>query len=148
MALANRIDVSVALYELLKLVVWDTGRGWNYTSRRLQIWTDCPAQPAMYLTQGDEVWVRTTGQPPIRVWKYQIVVYQNVGMDQTVESPGDENDLIMGAIEEALAGPHPGQPETLGGTVHSVKIVGEVLKDAGDLDGQSAIMIPIEVMVP
>lgn len=146
--MTDRRTVGRALHALLASAQWD-GRGFAYTSERLQLWDDVPAQPALMTQEGDERFTQTTRGVPLRVWEYRAVIYQRLGVDTSMERPADENDLIMGAIEELIPdGTTPDGNQTLGGLVHSVKIVGTVLKDDGALDGQAMIVVPIEVIVP
>lgn len=145
----DRRTVGQALHALVAGLTWDSpARGFAYTSQRLQLWDDVPAQPALMSQEGDERWTQTTRGLPIRVWEYRLVIYQRTGTDTSLARPADENDLIMGAIEDAIPSTDPDRNQTLGGLVHSVKIVGTVLKDDGSLDGQAMIVVPIEVIVP
>jgi len=146
---ADRKTVSTALFELLKGISWgNPASGWAYSSERLQHWEDCPQQPALYVQEGDERWTQVTRFEAIRTWEYKIVVYQDSAKNESNPRPADTNDAIMAAIEAALGMDQAGNHQTLGGLVHSVKIVGTVLKDSGDLDGQGFLGVPIEVIVP
>lgn len=146
---SERSTVGQALHDLLCTAQWDSpARGWAYTSQRLQLWDDVPAQPSMITQEGDERFTQTTRGLPLRVWEYRVVIYQNAARDTSNPRPADENGLIMGALEALMPSDTPDQLQTLGGLVHSVKIVGTVLKDDGALDGQGMLVVPIEVMVP
>ena len=150
MSQPDRRTVGRALHALLASATWDSpARGFAYTSERLQLWDDVPAQPALMTQEGDERHTQTTRGLPLRIWEYRVVVYQNLGRNSSLDRPADENDLIMGALESLLPdGTQADLNQTLGGLVHSVKIVGTVLKDDGALDGQAMIVVPIEVIVP
>jgi len=146
----DRRAIGRALHALLAGIVWDSpARGFAYTSERLQLWDDVPTQPAMMTQEGDERHTQTTRGMPLRILEYRVIVYQRTGVDTSLPRPADENDLIMGAIEEAIPdGSEPDLNQTLGGLVHSVRISGTVLKDDGAMDGQAMIVVPIDVIVP
>ena len=145
----SRSDVGRALHALVAGITWDSpARGFAYTSHRLQLWDDVPAQPAMMTQEGDEQWTQTTRGLPIRVWSYRIVVYHRTGADSSVERPADESSLILEALESAIPSLDPDLRQTLGGLVHSVKIVGTVMKDDGAMDGQAMLVVPVEITVP
>ena len=144
----SREAVSNGVYALLSGISWDTpARSWAYTSQRMQIWTDCPAQPAMYMTEHDEHPTQKTRLLTRNEREFQVVVYQDTAKDGL--TPGKvENNLILDAIEDALRPPPGQETQTLGGLVHHCWIEGDVFRDSGDLDGQGCITVPIRVLVP
>lgn len=148
--MSNRHEIVASkLYEMVCAVTWgETNRSWAYTSERLQSWDDCPAQPAMYLMQGDEQVARTRSLESISVLEFSIVVYQDTGKDTTIDRPARENDLIYEAIFDAFRAIGPDGRVTLGGLVHDAWIEGTVMKDGGELDGQGMLFIPVKVMLP
>lgn len=141
-------EVFLRLWNLVSVVTWDTpARGFEYKSRRLQLWTDCSAQPALYMIEHDDEVARGTRLPYREIWKAELVVYQDTAKDPAVVGSA-ENNLILDAIRAVLAPSDPEGEVTLGGLVHSVKIDGVVFRDGGDLDGQGVMVIPVRVMIP
>lgn len=123
---------------------------WQYKSRRLQSWVDCPVQPAFYQVEHDEEPTRKTGMPAKLVLEAKWVVYQNLGKD-TSAVPSILNNLIMDQFDlvfQDLAGSPHDFRQSLGGLVYSAYIDGKVFRDAGDLDGQGVIVLPIKIIVP
>lgn len=147
---SNRTQVGAAITALLQNVRWGTPeRGFAYTSERLQTWDDCPAQPALYVVEGDERRTQVTNMGAVREWEYRVVVYQDTGRDTSLPRPATENDLILDALEARIEDVDtPDDRQTLGGLCHRARIDGPILKDSGDLDGQAMIVFSIWVMVP
>lgn len=150
----DREAIYTALYALGSVVEWgDPARTFSTISRRLAHWDDCPAQPGFYQVEHDDEFpVEKRGLPYSVILKAQWVVYQNTGKDPKA-IPSTENNLIMDALQEALrARMEPGvqfaDRLTLGGLVHDCHISGRVFKDAGNLDGQGVIVVPIDILVP
>lgn len=149
----QREPIFAALFALGQAVTWDSPeRTWQTASRRVQHFSKCSDQPALFQVEGDESPHQVTGMPYKWVLKAHWLVYQNTGLDpQTV--PATENNLILDALQAAL-GPQivPGAPFTdrctLGGLVYSVKISGNVLKYDGAIEGQGVMTIPLEILVP
>lgn len=146
----TRVQIGQAITALLGGVTWDSpARGFAYTSERLQIWDDCPSQPALYVVEGDERFAQISGLGPVRDMEYRVVVYQDVGRDPTNPRPATENGLILDALETAIAqSDTPDQRQTLGGLCHHARIDGTIMKDAGDLDGQAMVVFSVWVLVP
>jgi hypothetical protein len=145
----TRTQVGRALHALVAGARWgDPQTGFAYTSQRLHLWDDVPAQPAMMTQEGDERWSQTTRGLPLRIWEYRLIIYHSAGRDTTVERPADESGAILDALEALFLSADPDRLQTLGGLVHSVKITGTILKDDGALDGQAMIVVPIDVTVP
>lgn len=147
-----RTEIGQRLMDMLSKVTWGDGqpRGFVYTSERLQDWDQAPAQPALYVTEGDENYKQPGGvMPPIRDIEFRVVVYHDVGKDTSHPRPATENDMILEAFEKVMLNfDTPDQRQTLGGLVHHARIEGTIMKDSGDLDGQAMLLVPIWVMIP
>jgi hypothetical protein len=121
-------------------------------SRRVELFSDCPAQPACYQAEHGDMVAKVTGMPYKTVLEAKWIIYQNVAQDPN-QLGAVENNLIIGGCYRALA-PRPDDPgfhdrrNTLGGLVHHCFISGNLFKDPGDLDGQGMMVIPIKVLVP
>lgn len=145
---ASRETILSALFDLGKGVQWDSPlRGFAYSSRRLQNWVECPVQPAFYQVEHDEMPTQKTGMLSLRRWEAKWVIYQNVGKNQS-SIPATENNMILDALDAALLPPPGFETQTLGGLVHHCYIEGTIFRDAGDLDGQGVMVIPIKILVP
>ena len=126
---------------------------WEYTSQRLQIWTECPAQPAFYQVAHDNDFVQVSNQP----YKVELmatwVVYQNGAQDPTVQG-SRLNNTLLDTLQAAMAPrmeegvPFDPNRNTLGGLVYHCFIGGQSFQDGGDLDGQGVLTIPIRILVP
>jgi hypothetical protein len=143
-----------------------TATGFQTISRRLQLIPGAstpqvavpPAQPALYLFEGDEDTVNNgLGKPAIRTWHVELWAWCKIPLGATIGVPDGTtpgatviNNLIE-AIETAL------KPDdalrnalTLGGLVYQVNISGRTIKVPGDVnpDGQCLAIIPIRIVVP
>ncbi len=145
-----RREIGAALTAILDGVSWGSpSRGFQYSSERLQLWEDAPAQPAIYVTVGDERHVPRSNMPPVRDLEFRVIVYQRTGTNTEDPRPADENDLIMDALDARIREwDTPDERQTLGGLCHHARIEGTVLKDSGDLDGQGMIAFSVWVLVP
>lgn len=147
--MTSRAAVGRALHGLVSALTWGAPKmGFAYHSQRLQLWDDVPAQPSLITQEGDERHTQTTRGLPLRVWTYSLVIYHQAGRDDSAERPADMSGEILDALDTLFPSDNPDQLQTLGGMVHSAKIVGTVMKDDGALDGQAMIIVPVEVIVP
>ena len=121
-------------------------------SRRVELFSDCPAQPACYQAEHGDTVAQVTGQPYKTILEAKWIIYQNVAADPKALG-AVENNLIIEGCYRALA-PRPTDTgffekrNTLDGLVHHCFISGNLFKDPGDLDGQGMLIIPIKVLVP
>lgn len=131
--------------------------GFVTTSRRWKHWDDVmiPEQPALFLTQGNELPTQDHGEPP--VWKLQPTIYIYCRHDADPAAvPGQNLNTLIRAVEEALertatetTGPYGGPNEwstTLGGLCSYVKIDGQINTDEGILGDQAVAVIPLEIL--
>lgn len=147
-----------AVFALVQNVQWNSQAadppalvGWKESSRKVKLWTDA-ANPSIFQAEHGETSAMQTNMPYRRMFKCNWIVYQNQS-----GLPGGygaiENNQILDAIQQALL-PTPQDPgygderQTLNGLVWSVKIVGEIFKDPGDIDGEGMMVIPIQILAP
>lgn len=121
--------------------------GVRMCSRRLKGWSDVPAteQPALFMVQSEEEPDQDEARPTIWRLSVDVYVYCNSGRDPSV-TPATEMNGILDEIEAAIAGPFPGQPQTLGGLVSHCWISDKIETDGGALDEQAVAIVPITMM--
>ena len=119
-------------------------------SRRVKLWSDVPAdlRPALYMREPRESYQHDGIAPPVRTLLVDLLVYIAAGDDPNT-APASTLNNILDAIDTAL------QPDalidnrqTLGGLVYNCRIDGEIMKDAGDIDGDGIAIIPIKIIIP
>jgi hypothetical protein len=155
----SRETIYAALFALVSqgegmagTISWGARETLAYTSRRVRLWTDIPAQPALCQAEHDETVVQQTRLPFRRKFGASWLIYHADGADPNA-TPASSNNAILDAIE-ALFTPQPPDPGwndnrlTLGGLVHHCWIDGRILKDPGDLDSQALIVVPISILAP
>lgn len=145
--MTTREQVYGALIALSAGLTWDSpARGFAYRSRRLQLWEDVAQKPALMQVEHSEVFTQARNLPSRRVFSAEWWVYHEAGASPDA-IPATENNLILDAIEAAFPS-EPDMAQTLNGLVHHCWIDGKIMKVAGDLDGQSMIVVPIAILVP
>lgn len=154
----NEELILFTLAQRMELVSWqrvgpdEPVRQFVTMSRRVVLFSDCPAQPACYQAEHGDTVAQVTGMPYKTIIEAKWIIYQNVAQDPT-QLGAVENNLIIEGCYRALA-PLPNDPgfpykrNTLGGLVHHCFISGALFKDPGDLDGQGMMVIPIKLLVP
>ena len=108
---------------------------------------DSPEQPSVSVFEiGEEYGWQSTGTPSRRLLQFVAVCSART----TPDSPGGTvvNDMVT--VIEGLFTPDNLSANvcTLGGLAYRCWIDGRVVKDAGDLDGQALVVVPITVMLP
>jgi hypothetical protein len=147
---AKREDIAVKL-----LAVIAGAYQWGSPpSRRLKLWSDVPAaqRPAAFLQEPGETRIAQSLTLTKRAFKFRLFVYTNA-KPVNAETPGaSEINAILDAIDKAF---EPSGADkltgrmTLGGiAVQHCQINGEILIDAGDLDGDGLAVVPIQVLMP
>ncbi len=157
--MATREDIFSALFALVSTgdggpgtIGWGAGETLAYTSRRVRLWDDLPAQPALCQAEHDETFAQATRLPFKRRLTASWLIFHKAGAEPAAV-PAQTSNALLDAIE-ALFTPSPGDPGfpdqrlTLGGLVHHCFIDGKLFKDPGDLDGQGLIIVPITLLVP
>jgi hypothetical protein len=146
--MSTREDVFGALFALGSGLTWGSpARTLAYSARRVKLWDDLPAQPALCQAEQDEDVTEVTRLPSKTTYSASWLIYHNVGKDPAA-TPATETNLILDAIQALFPSGDPDQVQTLGGLVHHCFISGKVFKDSGDLDGQALIIVPIRILVP
>jgi hypothetical protein len=118
------------------------------TGRRLLLWDQVAAQPALFLrdTEEDLQYPGTILQ--IQTIKAEVFLYAKTGNDPTVVGSTILNNF-MDSIQAALAPDDPSTNRfTLGGLVEWCRLEGRVDKEPGDLDGQAMAVAEILITVP
>lgn len=122
---------------------------WIKTSRRLELWGEVPSdqQPAAYLVERpeDDDWPRLgTVRRKLNVY---LVAYART--DDRAVRGGTYLNTIVAALETALQPDDPSRNAcTLGRLVYWCRIEGKILKEAGDIDNQAKLMVPITMELP
>jgi hypothetical protein len=141
----DREAIFTALFVVARTVSWG-GQTLRYTSRRVRLFCDLPALPALCQAEHDEVHVAVAGLPPRRTLGAAWMIHHATADPDAV--PASLNNAILDAVEAALAPDSADGCCTLGGLVAHCWIEGEVFKDPGDLDGQALLIVPIRMLVP
>ncbi len=142
-----RDPIFQALFALGAAAVWgDPACGFAYASRRVRLFDDLPATPALCQAEHEEEVEQAAGQPPRRRLYAAWTVHHATGDPDAV--PAVANNLILDALDTALAPDSPDGCCTLGGLVAHAWIEGKVLKDPGDLDGRALLVVPVVMLVP
>lgn len=150
----NRNEIFTALFALASTGEGQAGKisipGMDpiqWTSRRLRLWADVPAKPAMCQTSFFETISKDHRLPYKNLLEAEWWFY--------FDSPGEGEipDLITNNIVDAAAqaiqvGADLEGRQTLGGLVFDCWIEGQVLKVPGDIDSQGLVTIPIKILVP
>ncbi len=146
--MSSREDIFQALFALTETLAWGAPpQGLAYSARRVSLWSDLPAQPALCQAEHDETITQTTGLPPRRVFAASWLIYHDAGKDPTAV-PATQTNQILDAVQLLFPSDDPDHVQTLGGLVHHAYISGKVFKDSGDLDGQALIVVPIQIVGP
>ena len=157
--MTSREAIYAALFALVSqgeglpgAIAWGAGETLAFTSRRVRLWAEVPAQPALCQAEHDETVVQQTRLPYRRKFTASWLIYHAAGADPAA-TPASTSNAILDAIEAVFTPvpPDPGWNDsrlTLGGLVHHCWIDGKVFKDPGDLDGQALIIVPISILVP
>ena len=144
----TREDIFSALFALTAGLTWGSPpRTLAWSARRVKLWDDLPAQPALCQAEQDEDVAEVTGLPSKTTLSASWLIYHNLGKDPAA-TPAAETNLILDAVQALFPSGDPDQVQTLGGLVHHCFISGKLFKDPGDLDGQALIIVPIKILVP
>lgn len=135
----TREPIYAALFKLLAVP------GLVTVSRKLLHWADVPAvqQPALFMAQGVETAMRTTGLPP--KWEFAVKLYLYVNTTGAA-SPAPLVNVVLDSICAALVPRLAGATQTLGGLVHDARIEGAIETDEGTLGDQAVCIIPIRII--
>ena len=107
--------------------------------------------PALFMAEAGEVYYNASAQnPPRRILKYIVAIYNNVGGADFASIPAATvNDALdaLDTLMNSLATPGTNRV-TLGGLVYHVRIEGEVVKAPGETTGFAMALVPFEVVLP
>ncbi len=142
--------IELALFNLIKSAVSTSNFGFQTIERRalppsaIEIFQ----QPALFLVPHG----RTQSQGQAfgimkRDPEFSVLIFARSGPEPQPDPPPQDllNDALD-AIDTALQGVPPGEPQTLGGLVRNVWIEGNILMGPGLVDQQCAILIPIRAV--
>ncbi len=142
----DREAIYAALFALAQTISWgQPAQGFAYTARRVRLFDDLPAAPALCQAEHDETIARTAGLEPRRTLGAAWMIHHRVADPDAAGAC--VNNAILDAIEAALAPDDASLCCTLGGLVAHCWLEGEVFKDPGDLDGQALLIAPIRMLV-
>lgn len=148
----TREAVASALLTLLQGVTFSQPVGgavtWRSTSRKLKVFSEVPpvSRPALFLTEHHEdTSYQSENLPPKMSMSFNVFIYLN-GKGAAV--PAVDLNVILDAIDVALAPEMATGRQTLGNLVSHCRIDGQTLKDPGDLDGDGLLWIPIRILGP
>jgi hypothetical protein len=152
---ATREQIMTALFALVSTgegragaFAWTGGGPFVYTSRRGQMW-DAVSQPSLMQIEHDENRQQAARMPAKLILRATWLIYHQSGNVQSTV-PAIVTNNIIDAIEALLpTDDFSGDNfQTLGGLVERAWIDGAIIKENGDGDGQSIIMIPVSVLRP
>ena len=143
----QREPIFQALFALAQTATWgEPAQGFAYAGRRARLFDDLPATPALCQVEPEEEVEEVAGQPPRRRLTAAWTVHHATADPDAV--PAITNNLILDALDAALAPDGPDGCCTLGGLVAHAWIEGKVVKDPGDLDGHALMTVPVVMLVP
>lgn len=146
----NTFDPKAIETALFNLITGATSNfGFVKVSRHARIWTNTgpELQPALYLIPMGAV--VDQGQA-FALPKYQLhwmVLAFTRASDDRDTVPQDALYDVWAAIDAAMRATPPGENQTLGGLVTNAWIDGQVLIQAGILDQQCSLQVPITAIV-
>lgn len=122
------------------------------TGRRVLFWTEVPQQPACFVRNVKDEYIRQGGLPPKTTLHVEVWLYTKGGNPDAAPGPALNNllDALDATLRPTGADAMMGR-QTLGlgqNVVSHVWIEGETLYDPGDLDSQAKAMVPIRILVP
>lgn len=121
---------------------------WASVSRKLQLFSDVPVQarPALFITEHHETSNNQSENTPSRMTlSVDLFIYTN-GRSNAV--PAQDLNVILEALDVALAPEMATGRQTLGGIVSHCRSEGQTLKDPGDIDGDGLLWVPIRIFGP
>lgn len=122
--------------------------GFATAGRRVKMWQECQAQPAMFLRHiGNHDEYTHNGMLQRTTVKAEVWLYSKAGQDPNVAADITLNALSV-AIRSSFAFDDPTGLFTLGGVCSWCRIEGESVYDPGDLDDQSKAIFPILISLP
>lgn len=120
--------------------------GFLTASRRIQLWSQVSAQPAMYLRRigSDDAWSGAGLQ--ITTLDCEVWIYSKAGQDPDA-IPDEALSNLDQLVRQAFTPDDDGR-FTLGGLVYWARIEGRSDYSPGDLGGQGISRIPVRITLP
>lgn len=147
----DREAIFTALFEKLSSATFSRAVNGSTTfktkSRRIKLWTDVSKdqRPAMFMVERHEVAAYSTELEPAKETLHvDVFVYTSA---DGVPAPASDLNVIMDALDRAIAPAVTQRAQTLGGLVSHCRQEGQKLKDPGDLDDDGLIIYPIKILV-
>lgn len=139
----NREAIYSALWQKISKV-----DGFVTKSRRLQHWNDVDryAQPALFMAQGSQTALTTTGESSKWVLRADIYIYvQTAG-----EAPAPLLNPLLDAVCNAVNEIHPitgrSNLQVEGVSIEHCRVEGTIETDEGTLGDQAVAIIPITIL--
>lgn len=108
------------------------------------------AQPALVIVETGETSTDRRGQQPSLKLDCLLLCYMQMDPEDTMNPPNTRLNNFVAAIRRTLLPSGPDMvrnAQTLGNLVSNVFIDGKIVKDAGIIDGQGSIMIPLTILI-
>lgn len=122
--------------------------GFLTTGRRVQMWSQVAAQPALFLRDSDEDMEYLNGILQKQTINAEVWIYSKAGADPDI-APVTALNNLLDAVQSVF------EPDdfisgrfTLGGLVEWCRLSGSIMKEPGDLDGQAIAIADVEIIVP
>ena len=122
--------------------------GFLTVSRRLKLWRDVAAQPALFVRNADDDVANRPHRMPARLTiNAEAWIYNQTGPSEAA-APAVLQNYLLDALTDALEPTAGTETLTLGGLVHNCWIEGNIERHPGDLDGQAIAIVPIRILLP
>ncbi len=144
----GRNEIFQALFDLTANLDLGTAGAFVTRSRKFRHWSkvDSGDQPALFQVEPLDRSTAKTRMPATRRYQVQWTVYFTSDPGNLEDVPTIKMNDILDALEGCLF--EPFLQQTLGGRVAHTFIDGEIIKVAGDDDGQGMLIIPITILGP
>ena len=146
-----------ALFDMSANLAWADGGALAYSSRRVKVFDDLPAQPALCQAEHDETVTWKTNQEAITTLGASWLLYHQAGKGDDTIVPATTTNRMIAAVRRLFTqdtDPDGNQHLALNVGVDQAQYVyrawieGRIQKFQGDLDGQTLIVVPIKILVP
>lgn len=108
------------------------------------------AQPAIVIVEPTETQTDRRGQQPSLKLEVLLVCYAQVDPADAASAPNTRLNALLAAIRTALLPQGRDvalNAQTLDGLVSNVYVDGQIVKDAGIIDNQGSMLIPVTVLI-
>ena len=124
--------------------------GFQTISRRFKFWTDCAAQPALFLRDSDEELDYPQGQAVLQMqtMKAELWIYSAAGENPDA-APATALNNLLDAVQSVFAPDDPSSGRfTLGGLVFWCRLERRIQQSPGDIDPPAIAVVDVEITVP